>query len=141
MAFQIALITLTLTATIAAAQQAVSPSIAQAGIYSAAQAKRGASLYQKHCSSCHGTESSGSEGAPPLRGADFDMNWNGTKLTDLFDRIKTTMPQTAPGSLTDEQYADVLAFILSMNDVAVGSNDLAPRPEVLGGLTYKARAR
>jgi hypothetical protein len=49
-------------------------------------------------------------------------------LDDLFDRIKTTMPGDAPGSLTGEQCADILAFLLSKDGFPAGQTELATGP-------------
>src|SRR5262245_50533232 len=70
------------------------------GVYNAAQAARGEPLYSQYCASCHGPELSGGEMAPALVGRDFNANWNDLSLGDLFDRIRTSMPQNNPGTLS-----------------------------------------
>ena len=77
------------------------------GIYSKAQASRGAGLYAQECASCHGTMLTGGESAPPLAGGDFLSNWEGLTIGDLFERIRTTMPATRPGALNREINAAV----------------------------------
>src|SRR2546426_10344397 len=69
------------------------------GVYTEEQAKRGEPLYRKECASCHGDVLTGGESAPPLTGGAFLSNWNGLTLGDLFDRIRKTMPLSAPGRL------------------------------------------
>src|SRR5579862_9075865 len=93
------------------------------GVYTADQAKRGAELYGSQCSSCHGPDLSGGEMAPALSGGEFLSNWNGLTLSDLFDRIKTTMPANNPGNLSRPQTADLIAHILSANQVPAGNTD------------------
>jgi mono/diheme cytochrome c family protein len=117
------------------AQDATKPT---AGLYSASQARRGETIYQQNCVSCHGIDLGGSEGGPPLAGEGFSGKWEGAKISELFEHIKTTMPQTAPGSLTDQQSADLVAFILSKNKFPEGWTDLPSQPEKLGELIYKA---
>src|SRR5437879_7706810 len=64
------------------------------GVYTEEQAKRGEEVYQKECAACHGDMLTGGESAPPLTGGAFQANWNGLSLSDLFDRIRKTMPQS-----------------------------------------------
>jgi len=73
------------------------------GVYTEEQAKRGESVYRKECAACHGDLLAGAESAPPLTGGAFLANWNGLTIGDLFDRIRKTMPQSAPGRLTRQQ--------------------------------------
>ena len=53
---------------------------------------------------------------PPLAGMDFLANWTGKTLGDLYEKTQTTMPATAPGTLTPEQTADIVAFLLSKDN-------------------------
>jgi mono/diheme cytochrome c family protein len=101
------------------------------GVYTPAQAKRGATLYAANCGSCHGTELNGGEMAPPLTGGDFLSNWNGLTLGDLFDRIRVSMPADRPGKLSREQDADVIAYMLSVGQFPSGSTELEHQTEVL----------
>ncbi len=126
------------TASLVLAQQ---PRTSQDGIYSAAQATRGETTFLQNCAPCHGADLSGAEGGPALIGGEASQYWNGLKLSELFERIKTTMPQSAPGSLADRQYADLLAFILSKNDFPAGATDLPFQRELLSEITYKVPSR
>jgi S-disulfanyl-L-cysteine oxidoreductase SoxD len=101
------------------------------GIYSKAQAVKGAGLYAQECASCHGTSLTGGESAPPLAGGDFLSNWEGLTIGDLFERIRTTMPATRPGALNREINAAVLAYILEMNQYPSGAADLQQQTEFL----------
>ena len=47
--------------------------------------------------------------APPLAGGAFNANWNGLSLGDLVERIRISMPQNSPNSLSRQQYVDILA--------------------------------
>src|ERR1700675_1960050 len=85
------------------------------GVYTDDQAKRGEGLYGKECASCHGSELTGGESAPPLAGDSFFANWNGLTLGDLFERIRISMRQTAPGRRSRQQNTDILAFIRKIN--------------------------
>src|SRR5271154_6412699 len=108
------------------------------GVYTAEQAKRGEALYANNCASCHGSALGGGESAPPLSGGEFFANWNGLTLGDLFDRIRVSMPADRPGKLSREQNADVLAFMLSVNQFPSGKTDLEHRTEVLKQIRFEA---
>jgi S-disulfanyl-L-cysteine oxidoreductase SoxD len=101
------------------------------GVYTEEQAKRGQPLYSQHCASCHGDALTGGEMSPPLAGGDFLSNWNGLTVGHLFDRIRKTMPVTRPGKLSREVNADILAYILSVNQFPAGKDELAHDAEML----------
>src|SRR5215470_2128663 len=93
------------------------------GVYSDAQARRGETLYGQQCVSCHSSDLSGS-GAPPLAGTEFLSNWDKMPLADLAEKIAVSMPSNSPGSLSRDQAADLVAFILKSNKFPSGSADL-----------------
>ncbi|HSG91336.1 MAG TPA: cytochrome c [Pseudomonadales bacterium] len=93
-------------------------------VYSKAQAKVGRELYESHCATCHETDY-------------FDgvfRAWSGETVATLFDVMAGTMPQSNPGSLRDQEYLDVLAYILKENDFDAGDealgSDAVPLDEV-----------
>lgn len=94
------------------------------GVYSSDQSKRGQELYAKECASCHGSDLSGGESAPPLAGPGFLSNWTGLTVGELFERTRVSMPQSDPGKLSRQQNADVVAYMLSMNRFPEGKTDL-----------------
>src|ERR1700687_4687747 len=94
------------------------------GVYTSEQAARGGALYANNCASCHGTSLTGGESAPPLTGGEFSSNWFGLTVGDLFERIRTTMPADRPGRINRQQNADILAYILSMNQFPDGRLEL-----------------
>ena len=108
------------------------------GVFSEEQAKRGEPLYAQHCSSCHGPDLGGGEMAPGLTGGDFSSNWNDLSLGQLFDRMRTSMPQNNPGSLSRQQNADILSFILRKGSAPAGSAELPTQSEVLNTIKYMA---
>ena len=121
-----------------AALVAVQSKTALDSVYTAAQAKRGEALYTNSCASCHAPDLSGSGQASPLTGKDFNEGWNGQTLADLFDRIQTTMPADAPGSLKPADTADVMAFILSKAMFPAGETELPAEIAALKGIKYVA---
>ena len=84
------------------------------GVYTDAQAMRGRAEFSAHCASCHGAALDGTGEAPALAGAQFLSDFNGLTVGALYDRIRTSMPQDNPTSLSRDQYADILAFIFKV---------------------------
>ncbi len=94
------------------------------GVYSDAQATRGGRIYRQFCSSCHAPNMEGGEMGPGLRGKPFIDPWDGERLAELMSYVQETMPQDNPGSLSDEDYTDVLAYVLKVNEFPAGDLDL-----------------
>ena len=113
-------------ALVVGAQEASSPSL-WSGVFTEAQAKRGDEAYQASCSTCHGSDLHATNPeAVDLTGPAFRAKWNGKTLGERFERIRDRMPPEAPGSLGDESYLDILAFILQSNDIPPGNQELVP---------------
>jgi cytochrome c5 len=93
------------------------------GVYSAAQATRGEETYMAICVACHprGTYTT----------AAFKTAWTGRPLSELFDLVKEKMPKTDPGSLTAQEYAQAIAYLLKINAVPAGEDELPPDSEAL----------
>lgn len=109
-------------------------------VYAEEQAARGEKLYAQQCAQCHGEGLTGVEMAPPLTGDMFNSNWEGVPLSDLFERIRMSMPQNNPGSLTRAQTADILAHMLKVGGFPAGEQELDGQPGALTQtkfLTYK----
>lgn len=94
------------------------------GVYSDSQAARGGRIYRQVCSSCHAPKMEGGEMGPSLRGKPFIDPWGGERLAELMSYLQETMPQDNPGSLSDEDYTDVLAYVLKVNGFPAGDLDL-----------------
>jgi len=108
------------------------------GVYTDEQAKRGGPLYSQRCAQCHAPDLTGGETAPALASAEFKGNWSGLSVDDLFERIKISMPQDNPGSLSRQQTADIVAFVLSKGGFPAGERELAREAEVLKGIRFEA---
>lgn len=100
------------------------PRTTSQGVYTAAQVAQGRTLYKTQCASCHLATLKGKEENPPLVGKDFTSEWVGEPLSSLFDKIKNTMPADNPGSLTQDQTAELLSFILNANHFPSGTTAL-----------------
>jgi mono/diheme cytochrome c family protein len=93
------------------------------GLYADAQAKRAEKLYAESCGACHGATLGGDVG-PALAGPRFSARWKDKSVAELFEKIQATMPASAPGSLTPEQTADLVALVLSTNRYPGGATEL-----------------
>src|SRR5258708_6596253 len=94
------------------------------GVYTEAQAARGASVYETSCAGCHRADLGGATG-PALRAERFAREFAGKDLKSLFTKTATTMPKGAPGSLGDNVYVDVLAHLLKENGFPAGVHELS----------------
>jgi S-disulfanyl-L-cysteine oxidoreductase SoxD len=117
------------------------PASVWGGVYTQDQAKRGEALYKQQCATCHGDMLEGNgqtERAqslkrilPPLSGDVFMGDWNRRPLSDLFDKIRRTMPRDDPGKITLEQSADILAYMLKFDGFPAGKAELPADPSSL----------
>jgi len=107
------------------------------GIYTDAQAARGKGQYGQHCAVCHGAALEGNTESPPLVGQ-FIPDWAGTTLDELYDKIETTMPLNAPGTLRPAVAADILAYLLQANDFPAGAKELTAAPDSLATISFDA---
>ena len=112
------------------------------GVYTTEQAKRGRVHYEKRCVLCHLDRGQGREAMPeivgqsleregdaeaaPVAGEVFQKKWAGRSAWDLFTTMTSTMPVGSPRSLTQEEYANVLAYIFELNKYPAGQQELTP---------------
>ena len=106
----------------------------QDGIYTEAQAERGAEDYSARCASCHSIDLRGNSNSPSLIGLSFMFIWEGRSLGELFTKMSEEMPTEDPGSLTQQSYAAILAYILKSNEFPSGETDLASNAEALAAI-------
>lgn len=90
--------------------------------FTQAQLDKGKSEYNTHCRTCHAANGKGALG-PALHGDVFKARFGGGTATDARTWIHDYMPQTAPGSLKDEQLDPIMAFILSLNGYTAGDKE------------------
>lgn len=92
------------------------------GVYTAAQARRGFGTFERSCARCHALNADGI----PQRfvGDRFWAAWAGGTLDRVHTILQETMPNDAPGSLSEGAYVDVAAFLLEVNDVPAGEREL-----------------
>ena len=101
------------------------------GVYTDSQASRGDNEHASNCTSCHSTTN--------YVGAAFVKTWVGRTAFDLFDQLKTTMPDDSPGSLSPQQYVDIVAYILKINGYPAGADSLSTDPEALRLVRLEAK--
>jgi mono/diheme cytochrome c family protein len=99
------------------------------GVYTREQAMRGQDVYAGNCKSCHTPESHA--------GVQFTSKWNGKPLLELYLYVRELMPKNDPGTLSAEEYADVVAYMLRMNRLPVGDNDLPVDTTALKGIRIR----
>lgn len=86
------------------------------GVYTAAQAERGKTVFESKCTGCH----------EPSRftGETFYEAFNGKAMKELWDIASGTMPEDNPGSLKPQEYGDILAYFLALNEFKPGDAEL-----------------
>jgi mono/diheme cytochrome c family protein len=87
------------------------------GVFTSAQATQGQRTFERVCASCHDTGE--------FSGGRFQFTWVGLTTADLYETIATLMPEGDPGSLSPQEYAAVVAYLLQLNDYPTG---VAPLP-------------
>lgn len=91
--------------------------------FSAEQADRGRDMFRASCTECHySSEFSDSQ---------FKFKWSRRSAGSLYQLIATSMPETAPGSLSPEETVDLVSYILRMNGFEAGDGELAADRAVL----------
>lgn len=124
-----------LVAAVATAMQ--EPQSVWDGVYSREQAEQGQKLYRQECGRCHGDDLTGIESAPALTGSSFAATWDGLPLSDLMERMRLSMPQDKPGSLSRAQNADILAYMLQVSGFPAGEKRLEGQPDVLSQIRFQ----
>jgi mono/diheme cytochrome c family protein len=127
-----AVMTLAAAGIVAVQAQQQAPRSVTDGVYTIEQANQGKTLYVEKCAACHGTMASATpDMAPLLNDYVFRATWKERSLAELFERIRDTMPQNAPGTLSPQQLADTIAYILRANELPAGNVALAHDVETL----------
>ncbi len=101
------------------------------GVYTAPQAFRGREIYNSYCVQCHTGDLTGLKGRP------FMDDWSEDNLKSLFEQTKRSMPANEPSRLSDQQYLDVLTFILQR----VSRGKQGTRQRHVGGVLIIGRNR
>jgi mono/diheme cytochrome c family protein len=102
---------------------------ASVSAYTAAQAARGQASYRTACAGCHAV----TQFADPA----FRRAWRGRTAWDLFEQLRTTMPNDNPGRLRRDAYADIVAYLFQLNGVPAGPTELGSQPEALRRVVFQ----
>jgi mono/diheme cytochrome c family protein len=101
------------------------------GVYTAEQAARGEEVASTVCFACH----SQSEWTRPL----FLGAWNGRAVAGLWGLIEDTMPYDSPGGLTDQEYTDVISYMMELNGMPAGTTELPAEEAALAQIMFAPR--
>jgi len=94
------------------------------GVYSAEQAQAGQEIFESTClGSCHNMADH--------RGIAFRQRWDGHPLWDLFNTIHMKMPKDDVGSLSETDAVQLVAYLLKLNGMPAGKDELATDPAIL----------
>lgn len=96
------------------------PRSTASGVYTAEQAQKGREVFQSSCLGCHTVASHS--------GPAFQLKWFGRPLAELYDYLSNLMPKSAPGTLTEDEYVWVTAYILRLNGMPAGKTELNAEP-------------
>lgn len=94
------------------------------GVFTEEQSRRGQVVYTSACVRCHGEDLEGDDVVPQLVGEEFLKRWSRKRAGNLFAYMKKEMPPKLKDRLTPPAYADVLAYLLRMNQAPAGEIDL-----------------
>jgi cytochrome c2 len=89
------------------------------------QADEGRKSYEIECASCHKADLSGGS-SPALIGATFERAWGRHTVAELYTYVKAMMPRCDGGSLADDDYTNIIAYLLSANGANPGGQELTP---------------
>ena len=103
------------------------------GVYTVRQAEKGSEIYALQCVSCH---TAATHTAPA-----FAAKWNQHRVSELFDYMVSEMPKQDPGSLSRSEYALVLAYLLKLNGMPPGSEELPIDPAALRKIRIEFKAQ
>ena len=109
------------------------------GIYTQTQNKRGEELYSGACAQCHGLRLNGAgqpdqPPSPAIARATFLRKWEGKTVAELFTYVREVMPTDRPGTITDQQAINFIAYMFAVSDIPAGDKELPPDRKVLEGI-------
>ena len=107
----------------------IDPTTTASGVYTAAQAARGEETYMNMCVGCH---AAGTYSTPAFR-----EKWDRHPVSELYTLISETMPKQDPASLSPQEYAQLVAYLLKINDAPAGQTELGSDLERLKKITIE----
>jgi PQQ-dependent dehydrogenase (s-GDH family) len=104
--------------------------------FTAEQSAAGKTAWNANCAACHGNTMTNGTFGPPLAGEYFNGKWSGKTVRALYDKAKT-MPPSAPASLPDETYLNIVAYVLEVNGAKAGNSKMAAAGDSLDRMTIR----
>jgi mono/diheme cytochrome c family protein len=92
-------------------------------LFTARDAAQGKIVFAQHCAACHGADLRGKIG-PAVIGPVLGSAANHTTVSIMFNVIAAEMPEGDPASLTNADYAAVMAYLLQQNGYPAGTRPL-----------------
>ena len=91
--------------------------------FTSRQATRGNGLFRDNCVSCHASSE--------FRGSSFERRWRNRAVGDIYEFVLYSMPDDNPGGLPEQTYADIVAYMLELNDFPSGDTELPTSMDAL----------
>ena len=91
--------------------------------FTSRQATRGGGLFRDNCVSCHASSE--------FRGSSFQRRWRNRAVGDIYEFVLYSMPDDNPGGLPEQTYADIVAYMLELNDFPSGDTELPTSMDAL----------
>jgi polar amino acid transport system substrate-binding protein len=110
------------------ASSGTGPAATVEAYYTADQSARGQRTFSTICAVCHGRNE--------FTGPIFQVTWMADPVGAIYDHISTKMPQNRPGSLSAQEYVDVIAYMLQLNRRPAGERELPADPELLARMRW-----
>ena len=107
---------LCLAAAVAEPARAQEPAPPDSAAAAAKQVELGEQWFRAACFECHASGG--------LSNADFRLKWSGRSAFELVESVRSTMPESAPGSLTQGTYIAVVSYLMRSNGMPVGTSAL-----------------
>lgn len=101
------------------------------GVFTAEQAAAGKEVFVGSCTGCHTSASH--------TGAIFLSHWAGKPLSELYGFVSQRMPKATPGSLSEDEYVFVVAYVLKINGMPAGKTELTGDPELLNDIRFDTK--
>jgi S-disulfanyl-L-cysteine oxidoreductase SoxD len=114
----------------APAAEAPAAPVMAAIAFTEVQANRGRDTFRAGCTECHYSSE--------FADAQFKFKWSQRSVGRLFQLIQTSMPESAPGSLSSDETVQLVAYVLRMNGFEAGPDELPTDPAILDGMSLES---
>ncbi len=88
-------------------------------------------MFKKSCLECHVPDD--------YIGDAFKSKFVGGTVYDMWEQIRSSMPQADPGSLTKEQYTDLVAYLFQLNALPTRDADMPAVVDSLKAIKVEAK--